>query len=111
MRSEGVCAFFFEAHGRLAYVSQPISFNHWKRGWWQSHSSYWDILAGGIGIVAQPHVMSRFLALDDSAHMQQARAYYYSTYFSFCAVTFLVGLSARLVFPHTSVFDAELACR
>ena len=66
-------------------------------------------VAGGIGIVAQPHVMSRFLALDDSAHMQQARAYYYSTYFSFCAVTFLVGLSARLVFPDTSVFDAELA--
>tara|TARA_B100000809_G_scaffold220249_2_gene227882 strand:+ start:3481 stop:4896 length:1416 start_codon:yes stop_codon:yes gene_type:complete len=66
-------------------------------------------VAGGVGIVAQPHVMSRFMALDDSAHMRQARAYYYGTYFSFCAVTFLVGLSARLVFPDTSAFDAELA--
>ena len=66
-------------------------------------------VAGGIGIVAQPHVMSRFMALDDSTHMREARAYYYGTYFSFCAVTFLVGLSARLVFPDTSAFDAELA--
>ena len=66
-------------------------------------------VAGGVGIVAQPHVMIRFMTLDSADHMKAARAYYYSTYFSFCVLTFCVGLSARLVFPDTSLFDAELA--
>ena len=66
-------------------------------------------VAGGVGIIAQPHVMIRFMALDDPHHMRQARAYYYSTYFAFCVLTFSVGLSARLIFPDTSAFDSELA--
>ena len=66
-------------------------------------------VAGGVGIIAQPHVMIRFMALDDSSHMRQARAYYYGSYFAFCALTFSVGLSARLIFPDTSAFDSELA--
>ena len=66
-------------------------------------------VAGGIGIIAQPHVMIRFMALDDSRHMRKARAYYYGFYFSFCVLTFSVGLSARLILPDTSLFDSELA--
>lgn len=66
-------------------------------------------VAGGVGIIAQPHVMIRFMALDDSAHMKKARAYYYSSYFAFCVLTFSVGLSARLIFPDVSAFDSELA--
>ena len=66
-------------------------------------------VAGGIGIVAQPHIMIRFMALDDPNHMKQARAFYYGSYFSFCVVTFFVGLSARLIFPDVSAFDPELA--
>lgn len=66
-------------------------------------------IMGGIGIIAQPHVMIRFMALDDPKHMVQARSYYYLFYFLFCAVTFGVGLSARLYYPDTTVFDAELA--
>ena len=66
-------------------------------------------VAGGVGIIAQPHVMIRFMALDDSSHMRKARVYYYSSYFAFCVLTFSVGLSARLIFPDTSAFDSELA--
>ena len=68
-------------------------------------------VAGGVGIIAQPHVMIRFMALDDSGHMRKARAYYYSSYFAFCVLTFSVGLSARLIFPDASLLDsdAELA--
>ena len=66
-------------------------------------------VAGGVGIIAQPHVMIRFMALDDPHHMRRARAYYYSAYFAFCVLTFSVGLSARLIFPDTSAFDSELA--
>ena len=66
-------------------------------------------VAGGSGIIAQPHVMIRFMALDDPGHMRKARTYYYSAYFAFCVLTFSVGLSARLIFPDTSAFDPELA--
>ena len=66
-------------------------------------------VAGGVGIVAQPHVMVRFMALDDATHMRRAKTYYYSTYFTFCVLTFSVGLCARLIFPDTSAFDPELA--
>jgi len=66
-------------------------------------------VAGGFGVIAQPHVMIRFMALNDAAHMRKARIYYYSSYFAFCVVTFLVALSARLIFPDTSLFDSELA--
>lgn len=66
-------------------------------------------VAGGVGIIAQPHVMIRFMALDDPGHMRKARTYYYSAYFAFCVLTFSVGLSARLIFPDTSAFDPELA--
>jgi Na+/proline symporter len=41
--------------------------------------------------------------------MKRARVFYYGSYFSFCVVTFFVGLSARLIFPDVSAFDPELA--
>ncbi|MDF1663968.1 MAG: sodium/proline symporter, partial [Planctomycetota bacterium] len=64
---------------------------------------------GGVGIVAQPHIMIRFMALDDAKHMARARTYYYSFYLMFCLITFSVGLAARLIFPDTAAFDKELA--
>ncbi|MEM7249108.1 MAG: sodium/proline symporter [Acidobacteriota bacterium] len=64
---------------------------------------------GGIGIVAQPHVMVRFMALDDEKHMLRARATYYGLYLGFCILTFSTGLAARLLFPDTTAFDSELA--
>lgn len=66
---------------------------------------------GGVGIVAQPHIMIRFMSLDDSKNMSRARTYYYSFYLSFCLITFSVGLLARLIFPESAVLmkDGELA--
>ena len=66
-------------------------------------------VAGGTGIIAQPHVMIRFMALGNASQMKRALAFYYGAYFSFCVLTFTVGLSARLIFPDISVFDPELA--
>ena len=64
---------------------------------------------GGVGIVAQPHIMIRFMALDNSKNMRQAKTCYYMLYFSFCVLTFCVGLCARLLFPDITAFDSELA--
>lgn len=66
-------------------------------------------ILGGIGIVAQPHIMIRFMALDDARNMTKARATYYGLYLSFCILTFSTGLTARLLFPELDAFDPELA--
>ncbi|MDB2550672.1 sodium/proline symporter [Rickettsiales bacterium] len=63
----------------------------------------------GIGIVGQPHIMVRFMAMDNPDNMTKVRIYYYSFYVIFCILTVLVGISARLLLPDTANFDAELA--
>ncbi|MEZ4576207.1 MAG: sodium/proline symporter [Vampirovibrionales bacterium] len=63
----------------------------------------------GIGVIGQPHVMVRFMALDNPVHMTRTRVYYYAWYTGFFALTILTGLAARILIPVTSGFDAELA--
>ncbi len=64
---------------------------------------------GGIGVVGQPHIMVRFMTMDNPSHMKQARIYYYGFYTAFYALTIMVALCARLLLPETEGFDAELA--
>ena len=64
---------------------------------------------GGFGVVGQPHIMIRFMTLDDPESMTKTKVYYYLWYVAFYAVTIGVGLSARLLLPDVSNFDAELA--
>lgn len=63
----------------------------------------------GFGVVGQPHIMVRFMALNNPTKMAQTRAYYYSWYLLFYALTIIVGLCTRLLLPEIINFDAELA--
>ncbi|CBW25796.1 high affinity proline permease [Halobacteriovorax marinus SJ] len=64
---------------------------------------------GGFGIIGQPHIMIRFMTINNSESMNKTRAYYYAWYIAFYALTIGVGLTARLILPEASNFDAELA--
>lgn len=66
-------------------------------------------LFSGLSIIAQPHVMIRFVALEDPQKMMQARIYYYLSYVSFGLLAVGVGLLARLYVGNAQMFDSELA--
>lgn len=63
----------------------------------------------GFGIVGQPHVMVRFMAMNQPKDMARVRLYYYTWYAAFYALTIAAGFGARLLIPNTGSFDAELA--
>ena len=63
----------------------------------------------GFGVAGQPHIMVRFMAVDDSENMRKVRIYYYSWFLSFFVLTVGVGLVAKLLLTQTGAFDAELA--
>lgn len=64
---------------------------------------------GGFGVIGQPHIMIRFMTIDNAESMTKTKIYYYSWYIAFYAITIGVGLTARLMLPDSSSFDAELA--
>ena len=64
---------------------------------------------GGFGVIGQPHIMIRFMTVANPENMNKTKAYYYSWYVAFYTVTIGVGLTARLILPEASSFDAELA--
>lgn len=66
-------------------------------------------LAGGFGVAGQPHIVIRFMALDDPENMNRVRFWYYGWFTVFYALTIGVGLTARVLLPETAGFDAELA--
>lgn len=66
-------------------------------------------LFGGIGVIGQPHIMIRYMALDDARSLNRMRWYYYSWFTLFYTSTICVGLLARLLLPATEEFDAETA--
>ena len=63
----------------------------------------------GAGVIGQPHIMVRFMTIDDTKNMNRARAYYYGWFISFYMLTIITALAARLLLPEVSSFDAELA--
>lgn len=64
---------------------------------------------GGFAVAGQPHIMVRFMAMDQPANMNRVRIYYYSWFTLFYALTVCAGLAARILIPDTANFDAELA--
>lgn len=71
----------------------------WVVGW----------LFAGFGVIGQPHVMVRFMSMNDVSDMPRTRLYYYCWYTAFFSLTILVGLVSRVLIPRTASFDAELA--
>lgn len=66
-------------------------------------------LFAGFGVIGQPHIMIRFMTLDDSKNMNKTRRYYYLFFILFTFLTYGVGLISRVILPATESFDAELA--
>lgn len=63
----------------------------------------------GLSVIGQPHVMVRFMTLNDARKMRQARLWYYSWYLVFYSMATGVGLLSRIYLVDTGTFDAELA--
>ncbi|MEM0951912.1 MAG: sodium/proline symporter [Cyanobacteria bacterium P01_H01_bin.74] len=63
----------------------------------------------GFGVVGQPHIMVRFMTMDNPNNMGRVRFWYYLWYISFYILTIGTGLAARVLLPEASSFDAELA--
>ena len=66
-------------------------------------------LFAGIGVIGQPHIMTRFIVVNNPENINRARLYYYSWYVVFSTLTIGVGLATRLLLPEVDLFDAELA--
>jgi sodium/proline symporter len=65
----------------------------------------------GLGVVGQPHVMVRAMAIRDPEEMQKARKIYFGWYLMFSVGCILVGMTCRtlLDIPSLDNFDEELA--
>ncbi len=63
----------------------------------------------GIGVIGQPHIMVRFMAMNQPSDIKRVRIYYYSWYSLFYLLTIGTGFAARLLLPDINNFDAELA--
>lgn len=66
-------------------------------------------LAAGIGVIGQPHIMVRFMSLDDAKNMNKSLFYYLGWYVTFFIMSFGVGIMSRVFLPDATNFDAELA--
>lgn len=64
-------------------------------------------LFAGFSVVGQPHIMVRFMALDDEKNMRRTRVWYYSFFVVFYILAAGLGLLSRLYLPE--LVDAELA--
>ena len=66
-------------------------------------------LFAGLSVIGQPHIMVRFMALNNRTSMRQARAWYYLWFIAFYCITTGVGLLSRVYLSDSGSFDAELA--
>jgi len=66
-------------------------------------------LFAGMSVVGQPHIMVRFMSLDDSEKIRRAKIYYYCWFIAFYCAATAVGLLSRVYFSDSQSFDAELA--
>ncbi|SDJ94713.1 sodium/proline symporter [Microbulbifer yueqingensis] len=66
-------------------------------------------LFAGLSVIGQPHVMVRFMALQDENRMLHARCWYYLWFTAFYFMATGVGMLARIMLSDPGSFDAELA--
>ncbi|WP_019530805.1 sodium/proline symporter [Dasania marina] len=66
-------------------------------------------LFAGLSVIGQPHVMVRFMTLNNNANMRQAKTWYYLWFTAFYCMATAVGLLAKILLSDTGNFDAELA--
>ena len=63
----------------------------------------------GFSVIGQPHIMVRFMVLNDPDNMFKARCWYYLWFFIFYSMTICVGMLSRVYLTNQASFDAELA--
>ena len=63
----------------------------------------------GVGVVGQPHVMVRFMTINNTKNIPKTRIYYYTWYTLFYSLTILAAFVAKLLIPETDNIDPELA--
>lgn len=66
-------------------------------------------LVAGFGVVGQPHIMSRIMAIDSTENVSIARNVYAVLYVVFAIAALGVGLTARVLLPDLMAVDTELA--
>ncbi len=66
-------------------------------------------MVAGLSVIGQPHIMVRFMTLDDSQNMLRAKIWYYLWFSAFYAMATGVGMLSRIYLSDTGAFDAELA--
>ncbi|MEH6550929.1 MAG: sodium/proline symporter [Pseudomonadales bacterium] len=66
-------------------------------------------LFAGLSVIGQPHIMVRFMTLNNLESMRQAKLWYYLFFILFYCLATGVGLLARIHLSDTGSFDAELA--
>lgn len=66
-------------------------------------------MVAGLSVIGQPHIMVRFMALEDNKRYNVARVWYYSWFTIFYFMATAVGMLARILLPEVESFDAELA--
>jgi len=60
-------------------------------------------------VVGQPHIMVRFMTLDDTSNMKRAKIWYYLWFIAFYAMATGVGMLSRIYLTDPGSFDSELA--
>ncbi len=65
--------------------------------------------AFGIGVIGQPHILTRPMAIKSVESLKKSRTLYFSWYITFSIAAILVGLAARVLLPELINQDTELA--
>ncbi len=60
---------------------------------------FMGMVFGGFGVVGQPHILVRSMAIEDAEQIRKARIYYFAWLIPFYAMAILVGLYARVILP------------
>ncbi len=66
-------------------------------------------MVAGLSVIGQPHIMVRFMSLDASGNMRQAKLWYYLWFTVFYSLATAVGMLSRIYLTDSATFDAELA--
>jgi sodium/proline symporter len=60
---------------------------------------FMGMICGGFGVVGQPHILVRSMAIEDAEKIRKARLYYFVWLIPFYVMAILVGLYARVLLP------------
>ncbi len=66
-------------------------------------------LFAGLSVIGQPHVMVRFMTLNDTNNMRRAKLWYYLWFSLFYFMATAIGMLSRIYLSDVNAFDAELA--